>query len=156
LAPPFNLQQYGSAGTVSLAKLRGKVVLLTFWFPGCGPCRAEFPHFEAVMQQFRNKDVVYLGINVLRDQDEYVLPFMTKTGYSFLPLKSTPDAGTIGGKETQQYGVRGEPENFVIDPKGRIVYSGFTIDDADGESVVKHMIESVLNTSRGAGVEPHA
>jgi hypothetical protein len=44
----------------------------------------------------------------------------------------------------------------VIDPKGRIVYSGFTIDDADGESVVKHMIESVLNTSRGAGVEPHA
>jgi hypothetical protein len=81
---------------------------------------------------------------------------MTKTGYSFLPLKSTPDAGTIGGKETQQYGVRGEPENFVIDPKGRIVYSGFTIDDADGESVVKHMIESVLNTSRGAGVEPHA
>jgi thiol-disulfide isomerase/thioredoxin len=156
LAPRFNLQQYGSAGTVSLAKLRGKVVLLTFWFPGCGPCRAEFPHFEAVMQQFRNKDVVYLGINVLRDQDEYVLPFMTKTGYSFLPLKSTPDAGTIGGKETQQYGVRGEPENFVIDPKGRIVYSGFTIDDADGESVVKHMIESVLNTSRGAGVEPHA
>jgi len=151
LAPPFNLQQYGSAGTVSLAKLRGKVVLLTFWFPGCGPCRAEFPHFEAVMQQFRQKDVVYLGINVLRDQDEYVLPFMAKTQYSFLPLKSTPDAN-IGGKEAADYKVRGEPTNFVIDPKGRIVYRDFTIEDADGESVVKHMIESVRNTSRGAGV----
>jgi thiol-disulfide isomerase/thioredoxin len=144
VAPPFNLQQYGSAGTVSLAKLRGKVVLLTFWFPGCGPCRAEFPHFEAVMQQFRKKDVVYLGINVLRDQDAYVLPFMTKTGYSFLPLKSTPDAGTIGGKETQQYQVRAEPSNFLIDRTGRIVYRGFEIHDDDGESVVKHMIESVL------------
>jgi thiol-disulfide isomerase/thioredoxin len=151
LAPPFNLHQYGSAGTVSLAKLRGKVVLLTFWFPGCGPCRAEFPHFEAVMQQFRQKDVVYLGINVLRDQDEYVLPFMAKTQYSFLPLKSTPDAN-IGGKEAADYKVRGEPTNFVIDPKGRIVYRDFTIEDVDGESVVKHMIESVLNTSRGAGV----
>jgi len=155
IAPPFNLQQYGSAGTVSLAKLRGKVVLLTFWFPGCGPCRAEFPHFEAVMQQFRQKDVVYLGINVLRDQDEYVVPFMAKTQYSFLPLKGTPDAN-IGGKEAADYKVRGEPTNFVIDPKGRIVYRGFTIEDSDGESVVKHMIESVLNTSRGAGVEPGA
>jgi len=155
VAPPFNLQQYGSAGTVSLAKLRGKVVLLTFWFPGCGPCRAEFPHFEAVMQQFRQKDVVYLGINVLRDQDEYVLPFMAKTQYSFLPLKSTPNA-KIGGKETEDYKVRGEPTNFVIDPKGRIVYRNFTIEDADGESVVKHMIESVLVSNRRAGAEPGA
>jgi thiol-disulfide isomerase/thioredoxin len=143
LAPPFNLQQYGSADTVSLAKLRGKVVLLTFWFPGCGPCRAEFPHFEAVMQQFRNKDVVYLGINVQRDQDEYVVPFMKKTQFSFLPLKSTPDAN-IGGKESKDYNVSYEPTNFVIDPKGRIVYRGFTIEGDDGESVVKHMIESVL------------
>jgi thiol-disulfide isomerase/thioredoxin len=155
IAPPFDLPQYGSAGTVSLAKLRGKVVLLTFWFPGCGPCRAEFPHFEAVMQQFRQKDVVYLGINVLRDQDEYVLPFMAKTQYSFLPLKSTPDAKIVG-KETADYKVRGEPANFVIDPKGRIVYRDFVIDDADGESVVKHMIESVLNSSPRAGAEPGA
>jgi thiol-disulfide isomerase/thioredoxin len=143
IAPPFNLQQYGSADTVSLAKLRGKVVLLTFWFPGCGPCRAEFPHFEAVMQQLRQKDVVYLGINVVRDQDDYVLPFMAKTQYSFLPLKSTPDAN-IGGKETKEYQVRGEPTNFVIDRTGRIVYKDFEAEDADGESVVKHMIESVL------------
>jgi thiol-disulfide isomerase/thioredoxin len=143
IAPPFNLQQYGSAGTVSLASLRGKVVLLTFWFPGCGPCRAEFPHFEAVMHQFREKDVVYLGINVQRDQDEYVLPFMAKTQYSFLPLKSTPDK-EIGGKESKEYQVRGEPTNFVIDRTGRIVYRDFMIDDSDGESVVKHMIESVL------------
>jgi len=143
IAPPFKLQQYGSAGTVSLAKLRGKVVLLTFWFPGCGPCRAEFPHFEAVMQQLRQKDVVYLGINVQRDQDVYVLPFMAKTQYSFLPLKSTPDAD-IGGKETREYQVRGEPTNFLIDRTGRIVYRDFMIDDSGGESVVKQMIESVL------------
>jgi thiol-disulfide isomerase/thioredoxin len=143
IAPPFNLQQYGSAGTVSLASLRGKVVLLTFWFPGCGPCRAEFPHFEAVMQQLRQKDVVYLGINVQRDQDEYVLPFMAKTRYSFLPLKSTADAD-VSGKEAKKYQVRGEPTNFVIDGTGRIVYKDFVIEDADGESVLRHMIESVL------------
>ena len=144
VAPPFNLQQYGSADAVSLAKLRGKVVLLTFWFPGCGPCRAEFPHFEAVMQRLHNKDVVYLGINVLRDQDEYVLPFMAKTQYSFLPLESTRDAKNTTGKETKDYGVRGEPANFVIDRKGRIMYRDFKINDAADEPVLKHMIESAL------------
>ena len=144
IAPPFNLQQYGSADSVSLAKLRGKVVLLTFWFPGCGPCRAEFPHFEAVMQQFRQKDVVYLGINVVHDQDEYVLPFMAKTQYSFLPLKSTGDDTEGGDKQAKDYKVRGEPTNFVIDRTGRIVYKDFMIDNVEGESVVKNMIESLL------------
>jgi thiol-disulfide isomerase/thioredoxin len=140
-APPFNLQKYASNDTMSLVKLRGKVVLLTFWFPACGPCAREFPHFEAVMQQFhRNKDVVYLGINVVRDQDAYVLPRIEKMGYSFTPLKGTDSVvkGAAG------YGVKGEPTNFVIDRKGRIVYHHFMIDDTRGELMVQRMIESVL------------
>ena len=140
-APAFDLQKYTSADTVSLAKLRGKVVLLTFWFPACGPCAREFPHFEAVMRQFHhNKDVVYLGINVVRDQDVYVLPRIEKMGYSFTPLKGTDSVvkGAAG------YGVKGEPTNFVIDRKGRIVYHHFMIDDTRGELMVQRMIESAL------------
>jgi len=140
-APPFDLQQYTSNDTLSLAKLRGKVVLLTFWFPGCGPCAREFPHFEAVMQRFhRHKDVVYIGINIVRDQDPYVLPRIEKMGYSFTPLKGT-DSVTKGDKG---FGVRGAPTNFVIDRKGRIVYQKFMIDDPHGELMVQRMIESVL------------
>jgi thiol-disulfide isomerase/thioredoxin len=142
-APPFNLQQYTSADTLSLAKLRGKVVLLTFWFPGCGPCAREFPHFEAVMQQFHhNKDVVYIGINMVRDQDAYVLPRIEKMGYSFTPLKGTDSV--TKGKGAQGFNVAGAPTNFVIDRKGRIVYHNFMIDDPHGELMVQRMIESVL------------
>jgi thiol-disulfide isomerase/thioredoxin len=140
-APPFNLQEYTSDDTLSLAKLRGKVLLVTFWFPGCGPCAREFPHFEAVMQQFHhNKDVVYIGINMVRDQDAYVLPRIEKMRYSFTPLKGT-DSVTKG---PTGFGVKGAPTNFVIDRKGRIVYRNFTIDDPHGELMVQRMIESVL------------
>jgi thiol-disulfide isomerase/thioredoxin len=142
-APPFDLQQYTSADTLSLAKLRGKVVLLTFWFPGCGPCAREFPHFEAVMQQFHhNKDVVYIGINIVRDQDPYVLPRIEKMGYSFTPLRGTDSV--TKGKGAIGFNVQGAPTNFVIDRKGRIVYHNFMIDDPHGELMVQRMIESVL------------
>jgi thiol-disulfide isomerase/thioredoxin len=139
-APPFDLQGYISKDTVSLAKLRGKVVFVTFWFPGCGPCRAEMPHFETVLRRLHdNKDIVYLGINGQRDQDAYVVSFMEKTQFSFTPLKGT-DAVT-GPKG---YKVKGYPSNFLIDRSGRIVYSNFAVHDAVGERMVQRMIESLL------------
>jgi thiol-disulfide isomerase/thioredoxin len=141
-APPFDLPQYGSNSTVSLAKLRGKVVFVTFWFPGCGPCRAEMPHLETVLRELHNKDIVYLGINGQRDQDAYVLPFMEKTGYSFIPLKGT-DAVT-GPKG---YKVRGYPLNVLIDRAGRVVYRDFKIDDAHGELMLRRMVESLREPS---------
>ena len=51
-APVFKLYAYLSGDSVSLADYRGKVVLLTFWFPGCGPCRGEFPHFQTVLNKY--------------------------------------------------------------------------------------------------------
>ncbi|MGZ3926437.1 MAG: redoxin domain-containing protein, partial [Mucilaginibacter sp.] len=60
-AYPFDLGLYTSNSKLNLKDLKGKVVLLTFWFPGCGPCRAEFPHFQAVINKFIGKDLVYIG-----------------------------------------------------------------------------------------------
>jgi thiol-disulfide isomerase/thioredoxin len=139
-APPFALQRYTSNETVSLAKLRGKVVLVTFWFPGCGPCRAEMPHFETVLGQLQNKDIVYLGINGDRDQDAYVSSFMEKTRYSFIPLK-----GTKAVTGSKGYKVRSYPSNFLIDRTGRIVYSNFEIHDAADEQTLQRMIESLIS-----------
>src|SRR5688500_20199030 len=44
--PDFTMYNYFTKQNTSLADLKGKVVLYTYWFPGCGPCRGEFPHFE--------------------------------------------------------------------------------------------------------------
>jgi thiol-disulfide isomerase/thioredoxin len=139
-APLFALQRYASNETVSLAKLRGKVVLVTFWFPGCGPCRAEMPHFETVLGRLQNKDIVYLGINGDRDQDAYVLPFMEKTRFSFIPLQ-----GTKAVTGPKGYKVRAYPSNFLIDRTGRIVYSNFEIHDAAEEQTLQRMIESLIS-----------
>jgi thiol-disulfide isomerase/thioredoxin len=138
-APAFELEDYLSGRKVSLEGLRGKVVFLTFWFPGCGPCRAEFPHFENVMRNFRGREVVYLGINGIRDQDDYVESFMTKTKYTFTPLKGEK---SVTGPEG--YAVRGYPANFLIDRNGRIVFRDFRAHDPASELVLQRMIEALL------------
>jgi thiol-disulfide isomerase/thioredoxin/Tfp pilus assembly protein PilF len=138
-APAFALQRYGTDGKATLADFRGKVVLLTFWFPGCGPCRGEFPNFEHVMARFRGKDVAYVGVNTEPGQDDYVLPFLAGTKYSFTPLRGD-DAIT----KPDAFHVRGCPTNFLIDQAGRIVYRDFRIDDGN-EVLLQRMIESLLD-----------
>lgn len=141
-APEFSLGLYTADRNVSLSDYRGKVVFLTFWFPGCGPCRGEFPHFETVVRRFKGRDVVYLGINGIRQQDAYVLPFMSGTDYSFTPLKG--DRAVTG---PQGYAVRGYPSNFLIDRNGRIIYRNFRAHDPQSELVLQRMIESLLQRS---------
>ncbi len=150
-ATPFRLAAYGGpADSIALADYKGKVVLLTFWFPGCGPCRGEFPHFQKVANALKGRNFAYLGINVSPEQDAYVRPFLKGTQYSFTPLhgndKFAKDA----------YKVRGEPTNFLIDANGRIVFKDFMIHDATAERMLTLMIESMLahgggGTSASAG-----
>ena len=137
-APVFRLYAYKTGDTVSLNDYRGKVVLLTFWFPGCGPCRGEFPHFQEVLNKFKGKDVAYIGINVAEEQDPYVIPFVSTSGYTFNPLR---DHDRWAQKA---YNVRGEPTNFVIDKDGRIIFSNFMIQNPKAQRMLELMIGSLL------------
>ncbi|SEM13725.1 Thiol-disulfide isomerase or thioredoxin [Chitinophaga rupis] len=136
-APAFELGLYTSDKKAALADYKGKVVLLTFWFPGCGPCRAEFPHFENVLKRFQGKNIAYLAVNVDPIQDDYVLPFLQGTGYSFVPLRGTAEWAA------QTYKVSGQPTNFLIDGHGRIVFSDFQISE-NNERKLELMIASML------------
>ncbi|MBO9635002.1 MAG: redoxin domain-containing protein [Chitinophagaceae bacterium] len=140
-APAFNLGLYTSDKTVSLDDYKGKVVLLTFWFPGCGPCRGEFPHFEKVLKKFEGKEIAYIAINGIPEQDEYVLPFVKGTKYTFTPLR------TKEGWAEEAYKVRGYPSNFLIDQEGKIVFSNFMIHDEPNERMLELMISALLARS---------
>lgn len=48
---------------VTLAGLRGKVVLLDFWASWCGPCRRELPSIEKMFESYKGSDVVILSVN---------------------------------------------------------------------------------------------
>ncbi len=143
IATPFNnLNRYLTPGKASLADYKGKVVLLTYWFPGCGPCRGEFPHFENVVKKFKGKDLEYLGINIVSKQNDYVVPFMKGSGYSFTPLEDV-EGRAKGNLDNRN----AAPMNFLIDKEGRLIFSNFRT-DGNNEEDLELMINLLLNPKK--------
>jgi thiol-disulfide isomerase/thioredoxin len=139
-ATPFNgLKRYMTVGQASLSDFKGKAVLLTYWFPGCGPCRGEFPHFENVVRKFKGKDLEYIGINIVSEQNDYVVPFMKSSGYSFTPLEDVKDRvkGNLDNR-----GVA--PMNFLLDREGKLMFSNFNT-DGENEEDLEMMINMLVS-----------
>lgn len=113
-APAFELPRLDTDGTLSLALLRGKVVVLNFWASWCIPCKEEAPALEATWRRYKDKDVVVLGVNV---QD--LIPEATR----FLKATKTtyPSVRDKDNHIYRAYGLTGVPESFFVDRSGRIV-----------------------------------
>jgi len=102
--------------TVTLSKLRGKVVFLNIWATWCGPCREEMPSIEKLYEKLRgNPGFVILAVSQDSDGKAAVAPFMAKYGFKF-PVLLDPS-----NKVGDAYDVSGIPETFIIDQQGRIV-----------------------------------
>jgi cytochrome c biogenesis protein CcmG/thiol:disulfide interchange protein DsbE len=113
-APLFTLPLFES-GSISLESLRGKVVFLNFWASWCAPCRAEARTLEAAWLKYRDRDVVFVGVDI-QDKEEDAREFLREFGITY------PNARDASGQAAIEYGVWGIPETFVIDRDGRITY----------------------------------
>ncbi len=101
---------------ISLSDLRGKIVLVNFWYPSCGPCRGEFPHLEKIVEQFQGKPFIVLALNTHPQEADKVKPFMEGNHYGFHALQTPTERWA-----EENYGVIGTPSNFLINGNGVIV-----------------------------------
>ncbi len=117
-APDFALESI-DGGTVTLAELRGKVVLVNIWATWCPPCRAEMPAIEAAYQRHRDQGFVVLAVNQ-RERTSAVIGFMRERELTFTALLD-PD-GAVGAN----YQASAIPSSFFIGRDGiiRSVYRG--------------------------------
>ncbi|MGH3048897.1 MAG: TlpA family protein disulfide reductase [Gaiellaceae bacterium] len=116
-APAFSLSQLDGRGDLTLASLRGKVVVLNFWASWCGPCKREAPALQKVWQQYRGKGVVVLGVDT-GDAKGDARRFLSAHGITY-PVVLDPNRTLALGS----YGVPVLPTTFVLTRAGRLVGS---------------------------------
>jgi len=97
---------------IKLSDLRGKVVVLNFWFIKCAPCVMEMPELNEIVGMYDTQDVVFLGITF--DSKQLVEQFLQNTAFKYTIAPNAHDAIGI-------YGVQSFPTNMVINQEGQIV-----------------------------------
>ena len=116
-APAFSARTLDGK-TVSLAALRGKVVVLNFWFIGCPACLSMEPKLNAFKARFTGTDVVFLAMTI--DSKEALEKYLKKERFDYLQVPNATDT-------MSRFSFRGFPKNIVIDKQGKIVYWRSTI-----------------------------
>jgi cytochrome c biogenesis protein CcmG/thiol:disulfide interchange protein DsbE len=114
VAPGFTLRKLEGPGSLSLASLRGKPVVLNFWAAWCEPCKGEAPVLERDWQRYRKSGVVFVGVDD-KDLGLDARRFVAAHGLTFTMLQDGD------GSVTGTYGISQVPETYVIDRAGRIV-----------------------------------
>lgn len=102
--------------THSLSDYRGKTVLVNFFASWCSPCKHEMPFLNEVYSEYKDKDVVVLGVNLTEgDELEDVEALLSANDIAFPVLLDKKS------KATDAYRVRSIPFSFIVDPEGVIV-----------------------------------
>jgi peroxiredoxin len=99
--------------SVSLAGLRGRVVLLNFWATWCAPCRHETPFLQALYQEHRLGGLEIVGVSMdTGDARGQVADFVREYGVTY-PILLDPQM-----RGMDLYRVLGLPATFLVDREG--------------------------------------
>ena len=121
-APSFDLETVDGT-KFNLASQKGKVVVLDFWATWCGPCTMALPIITEVTSSLKDKDVVFLAVNI-QETPEQIKEFLNKKN---LKISVGLDSE---GKVAEMYQVRGIPQTVIVGKDGNVaeVHVGFSPD----------------------------
>ena len=132
-APDFSIQTI-EGETIAMSEMRGKVVVLNFWFIGCPACMYEMPSLNLLKARFAGQDdVVFLSMTA--DKLSSVKRFNERERFDYTHAAEAEPA-------MKMFGFVGYPKNIVISKTGEVVYWRTTVKAWNKfESVIRSELE---------------
>ena len=118
IAPEFT-QNDTLGNPIALSSFRGKYLLIDFWASWCGPCRKENPNVVKAFQKYKDKGFTILGVSL--DQPNAKEKWLKAIHDDNLTWTQVSDLQYWKNAVAVQYGVQAIPQNYLLDPSGKIV-----------------------------------
>jgi thiol-disulfide isomerase/thioredoxin len=130
--------------TVTLASLKGKVVLVDFWATWCEPCQVEIPSLIELQQKYADKGFTIVGVAMDEEGKKIVDPFVKVTQYDVGGQKMLMNYPIVLGNDDiadQFGGLLGYPTNIILTRDGKIAKKFIGLADQDElESQIKKLL----------------
>jgi peroxiredoxin len=133
-APDFDVKTL-EGKPLKLSDLKGKVIVLNFWYVGCAPCRVEMPGLNTLTEEFKDEDVIFIAFAL--DNAEALENFLKEKKFTYQII---PDASKIAAL----YGVKVYPTHVLINKKGEIEFM-LTGGSEDRHEQLRPLIKNLLH-----------
>lgn len=132
-APSFSVTALDGE-TYDSESLKGKVIVLNFWFIGCAPCRIEIPGLNEMIKEYAEKEVVFIAFAL--DDAQSLEAFLSEFPFDYSIIPGAHEASSM-------YSVQAYPTHVIIDKLGNL-RSTLTGGSADRHEQLKPLIDRLL------------
>lgn len=130
IAPDFT-QPDANGALIKLSSFRGRYVLIDFWASWCGPCRQENPNVVKAYNKYKTKKFTILGVSL--DRANGKADWLAAIKHDGLTWTQVSDLKAWENEAAAKYYVSAIPQNFLIDPNGKIIAKNLRGEDLENK-----------------------